>query len=252
MKILILEDEKHNASRLKRILLESNPDVEILGILETVKISVEWLRDNPAPDVILMDIRLADGLSFDIFSQTTVTCPVIFTTAYDEYAVRAFKVNSLDYLLKPIDKDELQQALVRVNPVKNNYLKMTDIQIILEQFQQSTTSYRRRFLIPVHDGYMSVGTNEISFIYSEFKLTHLFLDSGKSICIQQTLDELEEELDPELFFRGNRQIILSVDSIDKIYNSFNGKLKIILKKDNQKEVFISREKAPLFKAWLDK
>lgn len=252
MKILILEDEKHNASRLKRILLESNPEVEILDVLETVKISVEWLRSNPAPDVILMDIRLADGLSFDIFSQTSVDCPVIFTTAYDEYAVRAFKVNSLDYLLKPIDKDELQQALIRVNPVKNNYLKLTDIQVILEQFQQNSTSYRRRFLIPVHDGYMSVGTNEISFIYSEFKLTHLFLDSGKSICVQQTLDELEEELDPELFFRGNRQIILSVDSIDKIYNSFNGKLKIVLKKDNQKEVFISREKAPVFKAWLDK
>lgn len=251
MKILIIEDEKFNAARLQRILKEILPSVEILAVLETVTESVNWFKENPKPDVVLMDIRLADGLSFDIFTQTSVSCPVIFTTAYDEYAVRAFKVNSIDYLLKPIEKEELAAALQKVRPEADSPVDHSLLQL-LQVFKERNQVYRKRFLLPSYDGFKTVSVEDIDLAYSEFKLTHLVLKNGTVETVPQSMEDLEDELDPDTFFRANRQVIVGVHCIDSIQNDFNGKLRILLKRNGGNEVLVSREKAPLLKAWLDR
>lgn len=251
MKILIIEDEKLNSARLQRILKEVLHSVEILAVLETVTESVIWFRENPRPDVVLMDIRLADGLSFDIFAQTSVSCPVIFTTAYDEYAVRAFKVNGIDYLLKPIEKDELAAALQKVRPVADSPVDFNLLQL-LQVFKERNQVYRKRFLLPSYDGFKTVSVEDIDLAYSEFKLTHLVLKNGTVETVPQSMEDLEDELDPDSFFRANRQVIVGVHCIESIQNDFNGKLRILLKRNTDNEVLVSREKAPLLKAWLDR
>lgn len=251
MKILIVEDEIINANRLKRLLEELEPDCKILDIIDTVQGTIAWLNTNAMPDLITMDIRLADGISFSIFEEVKITCPIIFTTAYDEYAVRAFKVNSIDYLMKPIEKTELQDALTKFKSlakVKNNN---EDITGILKRFINKP-SFRLRFLVTFRDGYKSVDVTDIDFIYSEFKTSHLFLKNGTIMAIPQTMEELEEELDPDVFFRANRQFFIRAESIKSISNYFNAKLKIQLNGDSEREVIISREKAPFFKQWMDR
>ncbi|WDF65388.1 LytR/AlgR family response regulator transcription factor [Flavobacterium sp. KACC 22763] len=251
MKILIVEDESINASRLKRLLEELEPNCEILGIIDTVVDTVAWLNSNPTPDLITMDIRLADGLSFAIFDEINITCPVIFTTAYDEYAIRAFKVNSIDYLMKPIEKTELEFALTKFKSLNKNESNVTNIAGILKELIEKPV-FRMRFLVTYRDGYKSVDVSDIDFIYSEFKTSNLFLKSGVVISIPQTMEELEQELDPNLFFRANRQFFIRAESIKSIANYFNAKLKIQLKLDPEREVIISREKTPFFKQWMDR
>lgn len=250
MKILIIEDEKHNASRLQRLLLEIDLTIEIVGIIATVKDSIRWFETNTSPDVALMDIRLSDGLSFDIFDEVKIDCPIIFTTSYDEYAVRAFKVNSIDYLLKPIDKEELQGALRKVNDLKKK--AVLDMEQLIHLFQERKAVYRKRFLIPKHDGFKTIVIDEVDYFFSEYKVTYLVTKQNEKIAIQQTLEDLEDELDSDLFFRANRQYIINADSIRMIQNSYHGKLKLILKKAQTKEVVVSKEKAPLLKKWLDR
>jgi len=251
MKILIVEDESINASRLKRLLEELEPDCEILGIIDTVVDTVSWLNSNPVPDLITMDIRLADGLSFSIFDEVNITCPVIFTTAYDEYAIRAFKVNSIDYLMKPIEKNELEYALTKFKSLTRTETSVTNIAGILKELIHKPV-FRLRFLVTYRDGYKSVDVADIDFIYSEFKTSNLFLKSGVIISIPQTMEELEQELDPNVFFRANRQCFIRAESIKSIANYFNAKLKIQLKLDPEREVIISREKTPFFKQWMDR
>lgn len=251
MKILIVEDESINASRLKRLLEELEPDCEILGIIDTVVDTVSWLNSNPVPDLITMDIRLADGLSFSIFDEVNITCPVIFTTAYDEYAIRAFKVNSIDYLMKPIEKNELEYALTKFKSLARTETSVTNIAGILKDLIHKPV-FRLRFLVTYRDGYKSVDVADIDFIYSEFKTSNLFLKSGVIISIPQTMEELEQELDPNVFFRANRQFFIRAESIKSIANYFNAKLKIQLKLDSEREVIISREKTPFFKQWMDR
>ena len=251
MKILIVEDESINASRLKRLLEELEPHCQILGIIDTVVDTVAWLRSNPCPDLITMDIRLADGLSFSIFDEVEITCPVIFTTAYDEYAIRAFKVNSIDYLMKPIEKTELEHALTKFKSLTKTDSNTNNIAGILKELIHKPV-YRLRFLVTYRDGYKSVDVADIDFVYSEFKTSNLFLKSGVIISIPQTMEELEQELDHNIFFRANRQFFIRAESIKSIANYFNAKLKIQLKLDPEREVIISREKAPFFKQWMDR
>lgn len=252
MRVLIIEDESINANRLKRLLEELEPEFEIVAVLETVEDSIQWLQSNAMPDLITMDIRLADGISFTIFDSVKITCPIIFTTAYDEYAVRAFKVNSIDYLMKPIEKNELQHALDKFKALPKNSTTENNLSEVLKELMEKRT-FRLRFLVGYRDGYKSVDVADIDFIYSEFKTTHLFLKSTMTaIPITQTMEELEQELDPDLFFRANRQFFIRAESIRSISNYFNAKLKIQLKSDSEKEVIISREKAPVFKQWMDR
>ncbi|MBS0026476.1 LytR/AlgR family response regulator transcription factor [Chitinophaga sp. 22321] len=252
MRVVIIEDEKPNATRLKNILLDISPAITIEAVLDTVTDSVAWFKQHPHPDVTLMDIRLADGLSFDIFPLVTLSCPVIFTTAYDEYAIRAFKVNSIDYLLKPIEKDDLQQALERIHQQQIRTGPTEMVQQLLEFFKQKEVSYRSRFMLPFRDGYKTVLVDDVDFIFYAFNVTHLVLKDKTQVALTQTMDELEEQLDPKQFFRANRQHIINISSIDNIQNYFSGKLKIRLKRDLEREVLVSKEKVPVFKQWLDK
>lgn len=252
MRILIIEDEIRNANRLQGLVLEINPAIRIAGILESVVESVEWFHENEEPDLILMDIRLADGLCFEIFSSVTITAPVIFTTAYDEYAIRAFKVNSIDYLLKPIDKAELANALTKHRQIVSQQQTDSTISNLVEMMRKQEVVYRTRFLIPVNDGYKTVAVQDLDYIYSEYKVSHLVSKDGQVQAVFQTMDELEEQLDPDIFFRANRQHLISINSIDTIHNYFNGKLKVVLSRRPEIEIFISREKASTFKHWLDR
>ncbi|MGL4583744.1 MAG: LytR/AlgR family response regulator transcription factor [Flavobacterium sp.] len=251
MKVLIVEDEVRNANKLSRLLQTLDPNIEILAVVESVKECVSWLQNNGEPSLIMMDIRLEDGLCFEIFEQVEVKTPVIFTTSYDEYALKAFKVNSIDYIMKPVREEELEQALIKFKSLRSAPVLSDSIKDILGHLHKKEAFYRSRFLIPYKDGFKTVKVDEIDFIFSELKITHLVLKDKSVIIVGQTLEELEEELDPAVFFRANRQHIISVDSIDNIQNYHNGKLKVSLVKDPQREVIISREKAPLLKSWLN-
>ena len=252
MDILIIEDEQRNANRLQALLREIDVEIKVVDVLESVADSIEWFEAHHEPDLILMDVRLADGLCFEIFSACTITVPVIFTTAYDEYAIRAFKVNSVDYLLKPIDKLELAGALNKYKQLSTHHQTSEMIENLVEIIKKPGAVYRSRFLIPIHDGYKTIKVTDIAYIFSEFKVSHLVLEHGDVQAILFTMDELEEQLDPDFFFRANRQYLISINCIKSIHNYFNGKLKVILNDSKETEIFISREKATLFKQWLDR
>ncbi|PYF72786.1 LytR/AlgR family response regulator transcription factor [Pedobacter nutrimenti] len=249
-KVLILEDEKPNSDRIKRLISEIRPDLEIVGVLTSIQKTINWLTENSCPDLIMMDIQLADGISFEIFHLAEVKCPVIFTTAYNEYAVQAFKYNSLDYLLKPVEKDELEAAFTKFeNSTKTSGPQSSLIEELLSRIQ--TKEYRSRFFLPYRDGYRKINVQDIAFFSSQMTITYANLANGEKIVVPQTLETLEQELEPKNFFRVNRQYILHVNSIEKVHNFFNGKLKLTVKNCPDTEVIVSRTKAPLFKTWLD-
>ena len=249
-KILIVEDERPNADRLKRLLLKLRPHIEILSVEDSITSTVNWLENNVVPDVIMMDVRLADGLSFEIFNKHEVKSAVIFTTAYDEYAVQAFKYNSVDYLLKPIEEEELDAALKRYETFMEAVPVVgSAIEGLLNYIQPK--DYRKRFLIAHRDGYKTVLAEDILYFYTELGISKAMLNTGVVENIPQTLEELEKQLDPKFFFRANRQFIIHIDSVKQIFNHFNGKLKLELRKQPEMEVIVSREKASIFKSWMD-
>lgn len=249
-KILIVEDERPNADRLKRLLLKLRPHIEILSVENSITSTVNWLENNVVPDVIMMDVRLADGLSFEIFNKHEVKSAVIFTTAYDEYAVQAFKYNSVDYLLKPIEEEELDAALKRYETFMEAVPVVgSAIEGLLNYIQPK--DYRKRFLIAHRDGYKTVLAEDILYFYTELGISKAMLNTGVVENIPQTLEELEKQLDPKFFFRANRQFIIHIDSVKQIFNHFNGKLKLELRKQPEMEVIVSREKASIFKSWMD-
>lgn len=249
-KILILEDEKPNSDRIQRLILKIRPNIQIAGVLTSVKKTVDWLSENECPDLIIMDIQLADGISFEVFNLAEVTCPVIFTTAYDEYAIKAFKYNSIDYLLKPIEKEQLEAAIVKFEKsVQQSNLEYPLIEELIAQIQQK--DYRTRFLLPYRDGYKKVSVEDIAFFYSNLNISYAVLFNGEQNVVPHTLETLEQELEPKNFFRVNRQYIVHVNSIEKVHNFFNGKLKLKVKNCADDDLIVSRTKAPLFKTWLD-
>lgn len=246
--ILIIEDEKPNASRLKRILGNVAPDITILDVLENVVDSIAWFKKNEMPDLVLMDVRLADGLSFELFEQVKISSSVIFTTAFDEYAVQAFKFNSVDYLLKPICNEDLESALKKAE-ARNSALSQRSIEGLVSQFLKK--EYRSRFLLPYRDGFKTLLVSEIDFFFSESRITRAKIINGGDEIVNNTLEQLEQQLDPRVFFRVNRQYILSIDAIKRIHNHFNGKLKIELKKYPELDIFVSRDRSHALKIWLD-
>ncbi len=247
--ILILEDEPLNAARLQRLLLKIRPDLKIMDVLPSVKKAVDWLSVHPSPDLVIMDIRLADGLSFEVFKLAELSCPVMFTTAFDEYAIQAFKYNSIDYLLKPVEQEELEAAIRKLEntaqPLQPQY---TLIEELMEQIRPKP--YRTRFLLPYRDEYLKIDIADIAFFYSHTAITHARLFNGKQMVIPHTLETLEQELEPRDFFRVNRQYIVHAGAIDKVHNFFNGKLKLDVKNSPDHEVLVSRTKAASFKTWL--
>ncbi|OCA69092.1 DNA-binding response regulator [Chryseobacterium artocarpi] len=252
MKVIIIEDEKFNIIKLKKMLSEIDSSIVVEKELGTIKESVNYLKKNTDVDAIFMDIRLGDGLSFEIFSQVKITCPVIFVSAYDEYAVQAFKVNGLDYILKPVDKTDLSNAVERIK----NRIQSSDtnslIKSLLEQINSKQLVYRNRFIINFQDEIKTIQTANIHFITLEDSKTYIHLNDGTNIYLNMTMDDVETQLDPTIFFRANRRCIIHIDSIDKIVNYSVSKLKIIIKSNKEQEIIISREKVPVFKKWIDR
>jgi two-component system, LytTR family, response regulator len=254
MKILIVEDEKLSADRLAQLVKKIEPGVEILGQIDSVKRAVDWLANEPAPDLLFLDIQLADGLSFDIFEKIEVSAPVIFTTAYDEYAIKAFKVNSVDYLLKPIDEEELQTALqkfssLRKSPASPVVLPLDKLENLLAGL---TKSYKERFIIKVGDHLKAVEVAEIDHFVSQEKATFVQSREGKRFIIDFTLDQAESLVDPSIFFRINRKYLVSFKSIKDIIAWSNSRLRLVLHNSDDSDVVVAREKVNAFKMWLDR
>ncbi|MEO6686061.1 MAG: LytTR family DNA-binding domain-containing protein [Dyadobacter sp.] len=248
MRILIIEDENMAARRLIKLINDSLPDCEIFGNLDTVTSAVEWLNTNPQPDLIFLDIQLADGISFEIFEHVKVTSPIIFCTAFDQYAIKAFKLNSIDYLLKPVDPDELKNALKKFQSGrKSPEITLDQIRVLLQPVQKV---YKNRFLVKIGERIQTIAIDEIGIFYSEDKVTFLMTKQGKKFIIDYTLDEVENLLDPELFFRLNRKYISSVGAIKGAFTYSNSRLKIQLENSSDNDILISREKMAAFKSWL--
>lgn len=249
MKVLILEDETLAADKLESMLLEIQPTWEIVGRIKSITTAVEWLTENPHPDLIISDIRLLDGLAFEIFSQVKVEKPVIFTTAYDQYAIRAFEVNSIDYLLKPVQTEKLQNALAKIQIPKEPPLP--DYNEVLNFIKTNRTSYKSRFMVRLGQRIVAVPSEKIGYFFSENKLTFIVTGDGKKLPIDQPLDELIDLLDPKRFFRVNRQFIVAFDAIAEIHPYFKGRIKIVLQPKSEEEVVISSDRTPEFKKWID-
>jgi DNA-binding LytR/AlgR family response regulator len=252
MKILVIEDEKLASDRLIKMIKEVEPSAEILDTLVSIRSSVEWLKTHDAPDVIMMDIHLADGPSFEIFAAVQVTSPVIFTTAYDEHALDAFKVNSIDYLLKPIKKEEIERAFEKLRKLSGMHLKQ--LETFMKQFSGQTKStskdYQKRIVIRYGDTIKMVEVSEVAYFYTEDKINYLCTAANIRYPIDYNLDELETMLDPEQFFRINRQFIINITSIDKMLAWSKSRVKVVLKPPTTEDTIVSTERSPNFKDWL--
>ena len=259
MKVLIIEDEELAVKKLRKTLESVDSSAEVVGVADSIRSSVTWLQQNPAPDLILMDIELADGQSFEIFDKVEVKSTVIFTTSYDEYALKAFKVNSVDYLLKPIQKEDLQVALNKLKTMKTMYGSLPsadplNVENLVKELQQKLQpkEFRKRFLVKHAQKLVSVEVDEIAYFYSDGRLNFFKTLDNKKFVVDYTMDELEEMLDPEKYFRISRSFYVSIASIDQIHDYFGNRLMLHLKPAVDKESIVSREKVTDFKKWMGK
>ena len=252
MKVLIVEDEKLSRERLAEMLLQHDPQIQIMAALDSVSATVDFLKQQEAPDLIFLDIQLADGLSFEIFQHVSTNKPVIFTTAYDQYALKAFEVNSLDYLIKPLSPEKLTLALNKYRDLKGQSSTAIDPGLIQKLIDQSKT-YKERFLVKLGRKLFYKKAQEVGFFYADGKVVYLTELQGKGrYIIDHTLDELSENLlDPTLFFRINRTYIVQINAIEEIQPYANQRLLIKLKGISGHDFIVSREKTPLFKSWLN-
>ncbi|WP_299157519.1 LytTR family DNA-binding domain-containing protein [uncultured Tenacibaculum sp.] len=251
MSVLIIEDEKPAARRLSRMLAELGIEVETM--LHSVEESINWFQKNKHPELIFLDIQLSDGLSFEIFEEVEVKSAIIFTTAYDEYALKAFKLNSIDYLLKPIDEDELKVA---VEKFKENQPKQSDVQVNIDDIRKLLINpvdrkFKKRFTIKVGQHIKIIHVDEIECFYSENKSTYIHTNSNRNYLIDHSLEHWQEQLDPEQFFRVNRTYIIHINAIKDIISYTNSRLKLILHSYNEAEIIVSRERVKEFKNWID-
>jgi two-component system, LytTR family, response regulator len=250
MKVLIIEDEPLVAKDLENLLKRIEPTVQIETVLSSVESAKKWFASHALPDLILSDIQLSDGISFDIFENLRLSCPIIFTTAYDDYAIRAFKLNSIDYLLKPVDGLELSAALAKYKSLSTENVLGEQLKTLMNNWgQASTKKYKERFLTLHRNALIPVTQQEIAFFHKEELIYLHTLNNEKFITEHQTLDEIESLLDPEIFFRVNRQFIIHIQSVGKIKTTHKG-LTLQLKPPFNNEIDISREKAVAFKKWV--
>ena len=248
---LIIEDEKPAASRLKKLLEEVDPDLRVLQILESVSSTVRWFRENPPPHLLMLDIQLADGLSFDVFKQVKIDSFVIFTTAYDEYAIKAFELNSIDYLLKPVDKAKLQHALDKFKKISPAPQPM-DIQSIMEAMDHTRKRYKERFVVNVGTRIKSIETDHIAYFYSLEKSTFLCTNENRHYPVDFALDKLEEVLDPSRFFRISRQYVVNYGAIDRINILSKSRVAIHTQPATDEPLLVSTARTHLFRLWLDR
>jgi len=251
MNVLIIEDEKPAARRLNRML--ATLDIEVQQMLHSVEESLNWLQNNAHPNLIFLDIQLSDGLSFEIFEEIDVKSAIIFTTAYDEYALKAFKLNSIDYLLKPLDEDELKMA---VNKFKTNQPQHTGIQVNLDDIKKLLINpvdrkFKKRISIKIGQHIKIINIDEIECFYSENKATYIHTSENRNYLLDNSLEHWQEQLDSEHFFRVNRTYIVHINAIKDIIAYSNSRLKLILHTYNNQEIIVSRERVKDFKNWID-
>ncbi|MFT6319477.1 MAG: DNA-binding LytR/AlgR family response regulator [Granulosicoccus sp.] len=253
MKILIIEDEIRAAQQLQIMLKNNYPNFTILDTLESVEDSVAWLNNNTPPNLILMDIQLADGLSFEIFQQVNIEVPVIFTTAYDQYSIKAFKVNSVDYLLKPIQENELKSAIEKYQRL---YTQNTSSNIDTNTLEKLITNLvaepaRKRFMVKNGGAMTFVSMEEVAYFYSEDGISFLVKKNNKRYILEMTLDAIEKDISRSNFFRINRSQIVGIESVEKIHPYFNHRLKLDISGNSKLEFVVSRNRTSEFKAWVN-
>lgn len=254
IKILIIEDEIPIQRMLAHMVSEIRPEWEIIKITSSVNSTLKFLEEGNKPDLIFSDIQLSDGISFDIFSQYKIECPVIFLTAYNQYAIQAFEVYSLDYILKPISPDALEKAILKFENIfvkESKSLDMEALEIAISRLTQSTKKYRHRFLINQGEDFFTLNTKDIAFIYSLNKISFARTFEDKEYILDYSLENLEQQLDPDSFYRANRKAIVNIDAIVKIRTYFNGKLKVKTNPAFVDDLVVSRDKARHFKQWLN-
>ena len=251
MNVIIIEDEKLSAEHLENLLKRIDPDIKVLANYDSVKSAIAGLQKGEKADLLFVDIHLADGLSFDIFSKISIETPVIFTTAYNEYAIKAFKVNSVDYLLKPIGSEELKAAVDKFKRLnKSEYAKL--VENIAASYQLINKQHKSRFMVKMGDTIVTVKTEDIEHFVSEDGLVLLVTNAGKRFAVDYTLDQLEELVGTETFFRINRKVLISINAIQKVSSYFNSRLKITANLLEDEAAVVSRERVNEFKQWLDK
>lgn len=246
MKVLIIEDESAAVRRLSKLLNEMDPDIHILDDLDSIEASLNWFEQHPMPDLIFMDIHLADGSSFEIFNHAQILKPIIFTTAYDQYALQAFKVNAIDYLLKPIKKAELNAALSKYQRSRNNVT--FDYRALTRAMNND--EYNKRFLIRFGQTIKVVEFRDAAYFYTEDKITFIVTKAGKRYPVDYSLEGLEKMADPRTFFRINRQFIVNIEAIKEMYAFSKSRVKLILDPSTGQETVVSTERSPVFKKWL--
>lgn len=252
MNIIIIEDEPLAVKRLSELVKKYDKEIIILAKIQSVKKAVEWFKENPEPDIAFMDIQLGDGLSFEIFEQVKINCPIIFTTAFDEYAIKAFKVNSIDYLLKPFDFEELADA---INKYKNRISKTQNDNshqnLQIEQvINMLTKKYKERFTVKIGEHIKLVSSSDILCFYSSEKATYIFTNEKRNYLIDYSLEKLETLINPKTFFRVNRKYIININAVKDIIAYSNSRLKINIHHFTENEIIVSREKVSKFKEWL--
>lgn len=253
MKYAIIEDESLAVQRLSRLIQELRPGAEMVFATDTVEDAVHYFISTPAPNLVLMDIQLADGISLDIFRHCKVDCPVIFTTAYDHFAVQAFKVNSIDYLLKPVEKNELLRALDRFDTLFASTPHVhQDIDQLIAAIKEQRPEYRKRFLVKSGNKLVFLSMPQAAYFFSEEGTSFIVTREGERYIVEHTLEELESQLDPELFFRIHRGMIVSMQSIRKIEPHFNNRLLLEVNPPYDQEVAVSKHRSADFKKWLDR
>ena len=259
MNILIVEDEDLAVKKLIKTLNLVDESAIVCGVTDSIQSTVEWLHHNPEPDLVLMDIELADGQSFEIFNLVNLKAPVVFTTSYDEYALRAFKVNSIDYLLKPVQREELNAALDKFKKWKEKFSSgkeqhSFDMENLVKELRQKLQprEYRKRYLVKVGQKLVSVEVDDIAYFFSDGRLNFFKTRENKKYVVDYTMDELEDMLDPSKYFRISRSVIVSINSVEKIDDYFGNRLILSLKPSLDKEATVSREKVADFKRWMGK
>lgn len=261
MKIVIVEDEMVAADSLKRKITSLRPDTEILAVLRSVKQAVSWFLENDLPNLVFMDIQLSDGLSFCIFDRVEVSCPVVFITSYDEYALRAFDVNCVDYLLKPVASDKLERAFLKIEQgllsgTSGTQLAPTDMRQqladLLATYKAGTTAYPRSILIPSADKFVPLEIAQIAFIKSEMRMAKIYTMDGRSVTLDKSLDAMQQQLDPQEFYRANRQYIVARRAIKDISHWFKSKLRVNLMVTPPEDIVVPNTSAADFKQWLTK
>jgi two-component system, LytTR family, response regulator LytT len=251
IKALFIEDEKPAATRLQKLLGDVAPEIELITTLDSVSQAIEWFKTNPAPDLLILDIQLADGLSFDIFRKVKIDSFVIFTTAFDEYAIKAFELNSIDYLLKPVDALKLAHAIGKFKMISKKQSGF-DINALIKTIEERKTNYKKRFIVNIGSKIKSIEITDIVCFYMLDKSIFLYTNDGKSLPIDFSLDKLETLLDPEQFFRVNRQQMINYCYIDKINILSKSRIRIETKPELQEEILVSSAKSHPFREWLDR